>query len=165
MLSSRPLSFRPLALVLATAGATLALAAPANAQLSFGSFATQGDVIPAATRYARASDLDHALELLGEPEARVIAGGQSLIPVMKLRLARPSLVVDISRLDLRGVADEGDRDGVAGRGRLTGHRERIVRGVGQVVHIADLVAPVKKILPLPRVSIWRAASRPARKPE
>jgi hypothetical protein len=43
MLSSRPLSFRPLALVLATAGATLALAAPANAQLSFGSFATQGD--------------------------------------------------------------------------------------------------------------------------
>ena len=43
MLSSRPLSFRPLALVLATAGATLALAAPASAQLSFGSFATQGD--------------------------------------------------------------------------------------------------------------------------
>jgi carbon-monoxide dehydrogenase medium subunit len=65
-------------------------------------------VIPAATRYARASDLDHALELLGEPEAKVIAGGQSLIPVMKLRVARPSLVVDISQLDLRGVREEGD---------------------------------------------------------
>jgi carbon-monoxide dehydrogenase medium subunit len=65
-------------------------------------------VIPAATRYARASDLDHALELLGEPEAKVIAGGQSLIPVMKLRVARPGLVVDISRLDLRGVREEGD---------------------------------------------------------
>ncbi len=63
-------------------------------------------MIPAATRYARASDLDHALELLGEPDAKVIAGGQSLIPVMKLRLARPSLVVDISRLDLRGVREE-----------------------------------------------------------
>jgi aerobic carbon-monoxide dehydrogenase medium subunit len=65
-------------------------------------------VIPAATRYERASDLDHALELLGEPEAQVIAGGQSLIPVMKLRLARPGLVVDISQLDLRDVREEGD---------------------------------------------------------
>jgi len=65
-------------------------------------------VIPAATRYARASDLDHALELLGEPEAKAIAGGQSLIPVMKLRVARPGVVVDISQLDLRGVRDEGD---------------------------------------------------------
>jgi len=65
-------------------------------------------VIPAATRYARASDLDHAFELLGEPEAKVIAGGQSLVPVMKLRVARPSLVVDISQLDLRGVREERD---------------------------------------------------------
>ena len=65
-------------------------------------------MIPAATRYARASDLDHALELLGEPEAKVIAGGQSLIPVMKLRVSRPSLVVDISGLDLRGVREEDD---------------------------------------------------------
>jgi aerobic carbon-monoxide dehydrogenase medium subunit len=64
-------------------------------------------VIPAATRYARASDLDHAFELLGEPEAKVIAGGQSLIPVMKLRVARPGLVVDISGLDLRDVREEG----------------------------------------------------------
>jgi carbon-monoxide dehydrogenase medium subunit len=65
-------------------------------------------VIPAATRYVRASDLDHAVELLAEPEAKVIAGGQSLIPVMKLRIARPSLVVDISRLDLRGVTERDD---------------------------------------------------------
>jgi aerobic carbon-monoxide dehydrogenase medium subunit len=62
-------------------------------------------VIPAPTRYARATDLDHALELLAEPDAKAIAGGQSLIPVMKLRIARPSLVVDISRLDLRGVTE------------------------------------------------------------
>ena len=62
-------------------------------------------MIPAPTRYARATDLDHALDLLAEPDAKVIAGGQSLIPVMKLRIARPSLVVDISRLELRGVAE------------------------------------------------------------
>ena len=65
-------------------------------------------MIPAPTRYARATDLAHALELLGEPDAKAIAGGQSLIPVMKLRIARPSLVVDISRLELREIAE---RDG------------------------------------------------------
>jgi aerobic carbon-monoxide dehydrogenase medium subunit len=62
-------------------------------------------MIPAPTRYARASGLDHAVELLGEPDAKAIAGGQSLIPVMKLRIARPSLVVDIAPLDLRGVEE------------------------------------------------------------
>jgi carbon-monoxide dehydrogenase medium subunit len=73
-------------------------------------------VIPAATRYARATDLDHALELLGEEDAKAIAGGQSLLPVMKLRIARPSVVVDISRLDLRGV---GVREGELHIGPLT----------------------------------------------
>jgi carbon-monoxide dehydrogenase medium subunit len=60
-------------------------------------------VIPAPVRYARAADLEHALELLSDPDARALAGGQSLLPVMKLRIARPSLVVDISRLPLRGI--------------------------------------------------------------
>jgi aerobic carbon-monoxide dehydrogenase medium subunit len=73
-------------------------------------------VIPAPTRYARATDLDHALELLAEPDAKAIAGGQSLVPVMKLRIARPSVVVDISRLDLRGVSE---RDGELHLGPLT----------------------------------------------
>ncbi len=62
-------------------------------------------MIPAPVRYARADDVDHALELLAEPDAKVLAGGQSLIPVMKLRIARPSLVVDVSRLELRGVEE------------------------------------------------------------
>jgi carbon-monoxide dehydrogenase medium subunit len=60
-------------------------------------------VIPAPTRYVRATSLDEALEALAEPEATALAGGQSLVSVMKLRLARPSLVVDIGRLDLAGV--------------------------------------------------------------
>ena len=64
-------------------------------------------MIPAHVRYARASDVAHALELLAEPESKVVAGGQSLIPVMKLRIARPSLVVDISLLALRGVEVRG----------------------------------------------------------
>lgn len=73
-------------------------------------------MIPAPTRYERATDLDHALELLAEPDAKAIAGGQSLIPVMKLRIARPAVVVDISRLELRGV---DMRDGMLHIGPLT----------------------------------------------
>jgi carbon-monoxide dehydrogenase medium subunit len=63
-------------------------------------------VIPAPFAYSRASSLDEALDLLlrhGE-EARVVAGGQSLLPLMKLRLARPERLIDIGRLDaLRGI--------------------------------------------------------------
>jgi carbon-monoxide dehydrogenase medium subunit len=66
-------------------------------------------VIPAPVRYARASDIDHALELLAEPDAKALAGGQSLVALMKLRIARPSLVVDILRLELRGV-ELGDEE-------------------------------------------------------
>ena len=73
-------------------------------------------MIPASTRYARATDLDHAFELLAETDAKAIAGGQSLIPVMKLRIARPSVVVDISRLELRGIAE---RNGELHIGPLT----------------------------------------------
>ena len=79
-------------------------------------------MIPAPTLYARASDAENALELLSEPDAKVIAGGQSLIPVMKLRIARPSLVIDISRLELRGV---GEHDGALHIGPLTTWSELI----------------------------------------
>jgi aerobic carbon-monoxide dehydrogenase medium subunit len=82
-------------------------------------------VIPAQTRYARATGVDHALELLAEPDAKAIAGGQSLIPVMKLRIARPSVVVDISRLELGGVAE---RDGELHIGALTTWAELIHAG-------------------------------------
>jgi carbon-monoxide dehydrogenase medium subunit len=47
--------------------------------------------------------VDEALEALGTPESRPLAGGQSLLPLMKLRIARPALVVDIGRLDLAGL--------------------------------------------------------------
>lgn len=92
-------------------------------------------MIPAETRYARASDLDHALELLAEPDSKAIAGGQSLIPVMKLRIARPSLVVDISRLDLRGVSE---REGELHIGPLTTWDELIRAGVLQRPALAAL---------------------------
>jgi carbon-monoxide dehydrogenase medium subunit len=65
-------------------------------------------MIPAAVRYVRPSTLDQALEALAEPDAKVLAGGQSLISVLKLRIARPSVLVDIGHLDLAGVEESGD---------------------------------------------------------
>jgi carbon-monoxide dehydrogenase medium subunit len=63
-------------------------------------------VIPASFEYARPVSLEEALGMLGQGDGstRPIAGGQSLLPLMKLRLARPERLVDIARLDeLRGV--------------------------------------------------------------
>jgi carbon-monoxide dehydrogenase medium subunit len=68
--------------------------------------------VRAATfEHLRADDVEHALELLAElgGEAKLLAGGQSLIPMMNLRFARPSVLVDIGRLtELRSI-DVEDR--------------------------------------------------------
>ena len=63
-------------------------------------------MIPAAFAYNRASSVEEALGMLIEygPDSKVIAGGQSLLPLMKLRLARPDRLIDIGRIEsLRGV--------------------------------------------------------------
>ena len=68
-------------------------------------------MIPVGFDYERPDTLDAALALLAEhgDDAKVLAGGHSLLPVMKLRLAAPELVIDIGRLDeLRYVRVEGD---------------------------------------------------------
>lgn len=66
-------------------------------------------MIPAAFDYRRATSLDDALEALAGGEAKVLAGGMSLLPLMKLRLAQPETIVDIGRLDeLRGAGPTPD---------------------------------------------------------
>lgn len=65
-------------------------------------------MIPAAFDYTRARSLEEALDLVAgaDPSICVLAGGQSLIPLMKLRLARPDRLVDLCRLaELRGIED------------------------------------------------------------
>jgi len=80
-------------------------------------------MIPAAFQYERAGSVDHAVELLGGEDAKLLAGGQSLIPVLRLRFARPSALVDIGRLDeLRYVREDGDRIAI---GALTRHAELV----------------------------------------
>jgi aerobic carbon-monoxide dehydrogenase medium subunit len=68
-------------------------------------------VIPAAFDYEVAESADHAISLLGEhgEDAKLLAGGHSLLPLMRLRLAAPTMLVDIGRLtDLRYIRDGGD---------------------------------------------------------
>jgi len=66
--------------------------------------------VPAHVEYERATSVQHALSLLSLPETRVVAGGHSLIPMMKLRLAQPELLVDINDLtELAFIKVDGDQ--------------------------------------------------------
>jgi aerobic carbon-monoxide dehydrogenase medium subunit len=78
-------------------------------------------MIPASFDYVRAESVDQALTLLGEhgDDAKLLAGGHSLLPLMKLRLASPEVLVDIGRIsELSYTRDAGDHVAV---GALTSH--------------------------------------------
>ena len=80
-------------------------------------------MIPAAFDYKRATSAAEAVSLVGQygDEAKFLAGGHSLLPLMKLRLAQPSVLVDIGRLtDLSYIRDEGEHIAI---GALTRHRD------------------------------------------
>ena len=89
-------------------------------------------MIPAQFDYEAPTSVEEALSLLadaGDREVKVLAGGQSLLPVLRLRMAAPELVVDLGRIpELRGVRDEGD---VLAIGAMTTHddvtREPLIR--------------------------------------
>jgi carbon-monoxide dehydrogenase medium subunit len=79
-------------------------------------------MIPAPFDYEPARSVEHALELLGSGrDAKPLAGGHSLLPLMKLRFARPELLVDVGGLsELAGVRE---RDGGLAIGALTRHHD------------------------------------------
>ena len=80
-------------------------------------------MIPAAFEYTRAGSAEEALSLLAThgDEAKLLAGGHSLIPLMKLRLAAPAVIIDVGRIgDLSYIRDGGDHVAV---GALTRHHD------------------------------------------
>ena len=86
-------------------------------------------MIPSAFDYVRADSAEAALSALAEhgDEAKLLAGGHSLLPLMKLRLATPSVLVDVGRLhDLSYVRDAGDHVAV---GALTRHHDLLTSDV------------------------------------
>jgi len=84
--------------------------------------------IPPPFEYERATSIDHAIALLDRlgPEARLVAGGHSLLPMMKLRLARPEHLIDINDLDMSYVRVEGGEIRI---GSMTRHRELLESAV------------------------------------
>ena len=94
-------------------------------------------MIAAEFDYVRANTLDEALGLLAQNEdAKILAGGHSLIPAMKLRLAQPSLLVDISRIkDLTYIREE---DGQIRIGAMTTHYQ---------IEASDLLKSICPLLP------------------
>jgi len=94
-------------------------------------------VIPAPFDYVRAGSADEAVSLLGEhgEDAKLLAGGHSLLPLMKLRLAQPSVLVDIGRIQaLSYIRDAGDHIAI---GALTRHHD---------VEHSDLLATANPLL-------------------
>jgi carbon-monoxide dehydrogenase medium subunit len=80
-------------------------------------------VYPASFEYFAPTSLDEALTILERfgDEAKVLAGGQSLVPLMKLRVAAPRAIVDINRID--GLDELGERDGQLRIGALVRHKD------------------------------------------
>jgi carbon-monoxide dehydrogenase medium subunit len=101
-------------------------------------------VIPASFDYARPSTVDEAVSALAEAgeDGKALAGGQSLLPLLRLRMAAPALLVDLGWIDeLRGVREEGDELVI---GAMTTHAallaDPLVRRYAPV--LADAVATV-----------------------
>lgn len=95
-------------------------------------------MIPAAFDYVRAGSADEAISLIGQhgDDAKFLAGGHSLLPLMKLRLAQPSVLVDIGRIkDLSYIRDAGDHIAI---GALTRHMD--IEGSSVLAEHAPLLA-------------------------
>jgi carbon-monoxide dehydrogenase medium subunit len=97
-------------------------------------------LIPAEFDYVAPGSLDEALAALndGGEDAKVLAGGHSLLPLMKLRLAAPSLLVDLRRVEeLRGVSSDGD---TIKFGAMTRHHDVATGNFGLVAAAAATIA-------------------------
>ena len=98
-------------------------------------------MIPAEFDYVVAGSVDEAIGLLAEggPDAKLLAGGHSLLPLMKLRFAHPSLLVDIGRIsELRGIHNGGDSFRI---GALTRHADLQAReDMGLIATAAKQIA-------------------------
>jgi aerobic carbon-monoxide dehydrogenase medium subunit len=96
-------------------------------------------MIPAEFDYTAPDTLDGALIALAEggEEAKLLAGGHSLIPLMKLRLATPALLIDLRRVEgLRGVT----KNGTWSIGAMTPHAETASAGLGLISAVAATIA-------------------------
>jgi carbon-monoxide dehydrogenase medium subunit len=108
--------------------------------------------VPATFDYAKATSVDHALALLAQhgEESRVIAGGHSLLPMMKLRLAKPDALIDINGLtELSYIRVDGD---ALAMGALTRHAD--ILGSAVVGEHFPLLHDAERVIADPVVRNW-----------
>jgi len=102
-------------------------------------------MIPAEFAYVRPSSVDEAVDALGKhgDDAKVMAGGQSLIPLLRLRLSYPEVVVDVGRVaEMTGVREDGDHLVI---GAMTTHHDvmhddLVLRHCGLIAEATETVA-------------------------
>jgi aerobic carbon-monoxide dehydrogenase medium subunit len=102
---------------------------------------------PAPFAYERARSLDHAIELMGVDDARLLAGGQSLIATLNMRLSRPQLIVDINRVP--GLDRISLRNGKIEIGALVRHAQ--AERSAEVAAHAPLVAKAPPFIGHPAI--------------
>ncbi|WP_417561771.1 FAD binding domain-containing protein [Microbacterium sp.] len=106
-------------------------------------------MIPVAFDYAAPTTLDEALAALADAgdDGKLLAGGQSLIPVLKLRMAAPSVLVDLGRVaSLRGIREDGDAIVI---GAMTTHHE--VANDPLVARFAGLITQAARAIADPQI--------------
>ena len=116
--------------------------------------------VPSHVEYERATSIEHALSLLTAPDARAVAGGHSLIPMMKLRLAQPEVIVDIN--DLTELAYVRREAGELRIGALTRHAQLLAAAAGgpgqssnaQVAELFPIFADAERVIADPVVRNW-----------
>lgn len=105
--------------------------------------------VPAPFEYERATSVEHALDLLARhgEDAMVIAGGHSLLPMMKLRLVRPEVVIDINDCaDLEHITDDGDMLRI---GALTRHAALLASDT--VARLVPMITDAERVIADPVV--------------
>src|SRR6266581_1100646 len=106
--------------------------------------------VPSHVEYERAGSVEHALALLGRPDHRVLAGGHSLIPMMKLRLAQPGVLVDINGLaELAYIRRDGGRLRI---GALARHADLLDSAVAG--ELFPIFHDAERVVADPIVRLW-----------
>jgi len=106
--------------------------------------------VPSHVEYERATSVEHALSLLSRPDTRVVAGGHSIIPMMKLRLAQPEVLVDINELtELAFIRLAGDQLCIGALARHADLLESAVAG-----ELFPIFHDAERVVADPIVRLW-----------
>ncbi|MGH3190812.1 MAG: FAD binding domain-containing protein, partial [Streptosporangiaceae bacterium] len=106
--------------------------------------------VPSQVEYERATSVEHALSLLTRPETRILAGGHSLIPMMKLRLAQPEVLVDINGLtELAFIKLDGDELRI---GALARHADLLDSQIAGELY--PILHDAERVVADPIVRLW-----------